>query len=151
MWFSISLFWTKWDFFYLQMKILQLVCIFMWFYLLNFPPYFLPFLPIVKTKHHFNHKILKFSLSITKIIPTLCSLIMNRWAVYCYIFRLISWVEMRMSRLTCLACQVGFTDAELHRVHFKGIMTKYVMDSEPQQTRFTWFWIHVCCFLLRIW
>jgi len=32
---------------------------------------------------------------------------------------------MRMSRLTCLACQAGFTDAELHRVHFKGDWHRY--------------------------
>jgi len=30
-----------------------------------------------------------------------------------------------MVRLTCLACQVGFTDAELHRLHFKGDWHRY--------------------------
>ena len=38
---------------------------------------------------------------------------------------------MGLSRLTCLACQVGFTDAELHRVHFKGIEAKYITNPEP--------------------
>jgi len=30
-----------------------------------------------------------------------------------------------MSRLTCLTCQVGFTDNDLHRLHFKGDWHRY--------------------------
>jgi len=33
--------------------------------------------------------------------------------------------RIKMSRLTCLTCQVGFTDSDLHRLHFKGDWHRY--------------------------